>query len=159
MTRLAIILLLGLAWGARAHVGSPNVFFEGQAGPYPIRVILRPPAVLPGLAQVDVRVAGAAKVFLQAALWEAGRDAAPAPVSAEAVAGESSLFHAALWLGQGGSYSVHVAVEGRAGKIQTVAAFLPGILQWIIHPLNMAVEIVRLIHGHVGAPSGQRQHF
>ena len=116
MKRLAIILLMGLAWGARAHVGSPNVFFEGQAGPYPIRVILRPPAVLPGLAQVDVRVAGAAKVFLQAALWEAGRDAAPAPVSAEAVAGESSLFHAALWLGQGGSYSVHVAVEGRAGR-------------------------------------------
>ena len=116
MKRLAFILLLSLPWLARAHVGSPNVFFEGQAGPYPIRVILRPPAVLPGLAQVDARVTGATHVFLQAALWEAGRDAAPAPVNASAVAGETNLFHAALWLGQGGSYSIHVTVEGTSGR-------------------------------------------
>ena len=68
---LALTLLLPLA--ARAHVGSPNVFFEGQAGPHAVRVVIRPPATLPGVAQVDVRVAGesADSVTLQAAPWEA----------------------------------------------------------------------------------------
>jgi len=41
---------------AFAHIGSPNVFFEGPAGPYPVRVTVRPPGVIPGLAEVSVRV-------------------------------------------------------------------------------------------------------
>src|SRR5438093_11158697 len=28
------------AWG---HIGSPNVYFEGKAGPFPTRVVIRPP--------------------------------------------------------------------------------------------------------------------
>lgn len=106
-----------LPLGASAHVGSPNVFFEGQAGPYPLRVVIRPPATLPGIAQVDVRVTGgvATNVSLQATLWEAGVEAAPAPVPAMAVAGETNLFNAALWLLRGGSYSVRVAIGGKRG--------------------------------------------
>ena len=41
---------------SRAHIGSPNVFFEGQAGPYPVRIVIRPPPVIPGLAEVAVRI-------------------------------------------------------------------------------------------------------
>jgi hypothetical protein len=41
---------------ASAHVGSPNVLFDGNAGPYPVRVIVRPPEVVPGLAEVIIRV-------------------------------------------------------------------------------------------------------
>jgi hypothetical protein len=103
----------------RAHVGSPNVFFEGQAGPHPLRVIIRPPATLPGVAQADVRVTagGAASVSLQAMLWEAGGEAAPPPpVPAEAVAGETNLYNAALWLRRGGIYNVRVTVEGPLGR-------------------------------------------
>ena len=33
-----------------AHVGSPDVFYSGRAGPYDIRVIIRPPEVVPGVA-------------------------------------------------------------------------------------------------------------
>src|SRR5262249_25642766 len=44
---VVISLVLAIAPATRAHVGSPNVFFDGQAGPNPVRVILRPPAVLP----------------------------------------------------------------------------------------------------------------
>ena len=43
---------------ARAHVGSPNVFFEGMAGPYPVHVIVQPAEVIPGLAQISARVEG-----------------------------------------------------------------------------------------------------
>ena len=112
----AIGLLLPLA--ARAHVGSPNVFFEGSAGAYPVRVVIRPPATLPGIAQVDVRVGvdGATDVSLQAALRDAGRDAAPAPLRATAVAGDGHLFNAALWLFRDGAYSIRVAVEGTRGS-------------------------------------------
>ena len=44
---------------AYAHVGSPAVFFEGMAGPYRAHVIIRPAEVIPGLADVSVRVEGA----------------------------------------------------------------------------------------------------
>src|SRR5947209_8259591 len=84
----------------QAHVGSPNVFFEGQAGPHPLRVVIRPPAVLPGLAQVDVRVRNGAvtNVLLQTVFFEAGKEGAPDPVPAPAVAGETNLYNAAIWL-------------------------------------------------------------
>ena len=112
---LAIALLLPLA--ARAHIGSPNVFFEGNAGAYPVRVVIRPPATLPGIAQIDVRVGadGVTDVLLQAALAEAGREAAPPPLRAVSVAGGDRLFNAALWLFREGSYSVRVTVEGSRG--------------------------------------------
>ncbi|HEY6320366.1 MAG TPA: hypothetical protein VJA16_02275 [Thermoanaerobaculia bacterium] len=42
-----------VSWG---HVGSPNVFFEGAAGPYPVHIVVRPPAVIPGVAEIAVRV-------------------------------------------------------------------------------------------------------
>ena len=41
-----------------AHIGSPDTIFEGQAGPYPIRVIVRTPGVVPGLADITVRITG-----------------------------------------------------------------------------------------------------
>ena len=118
MNALRFILLMLLPLAAHAHVGSPNVFFEGSAGPNPVRVIIRPPATLPGIAQVDVRVGvdGATDVSLQAALWEAGRDAAPAPLHASAVAGDDHLFNAALWLFRDGAYSIRVTVESPRGS-------------------------------------------
>jgi hypothetical protein len=99
----------------RAHVGSPNVFFEGKAGTHSVRVMIRPPPTLPGMAQVDVRVEGATEVWLQAAPWSAGDEAAPPPVRAEPVAGATGLFHAPLWLLGRGSYRVRVSIESPGG--------------------------------------------
>jgi hypothetical protein len=110
---IPIFLLPALAG---AHVGSPNVFFDGHAGPYPVRVFMRPPAVLPGTAQVDVRVDGATRVTLQPVLWEAGSKAAAEPVAATAVTGEPNLYNGVLWLFYGGSYGIHVHVEGNRGS-------------------------------------------
>jgi len=55
--RLAIALLLvEAAFTPRvlAHVGSPDVFLEGQAGPYRLLVTVRPPHAIPGVADVDI---------------------------------------------------------------------------------------------------------
>src|SRR5262249_17937080 len=43
-----------LATSAAAHVGSPDVYFEGDAGPYHLMVSIRTPPVIPGVAEVEV---------------------------------------------------------------------------------------------------------
>ncbi len=63
---------------ADAHVGSPNVFFEGMAGPYPVRVIIRPPGVVPGLAEIAVRLqAPVDAVSIRLFRWDVGEQGAP----------------------------------------------------------------------------------
>src|SRR5208282_1721111 len=37
-----------------AHVGSPDVFYEGMAGPYRLFVTVRTPPMIPGIAQLEV---------------------------------------------------------------------------------------------------------
>src|ERR1700733_1657406 len=50
-----LLALLFFALPIAAHVGSPDVFFDGLAGPYPVLIVIRPPVVIPGTAQVEVR--------------------------------------------------------------------------------------------------------
>jgi hypothetical protein len=114
-----LLLLLALAAApARAHVGSPNVFFDGDAGPYPVRVIVRIPAVIPGLAEITVRLRDGRKVdgvTVQPVQYKAGFKGAPPPDVAVPVPGAPGTWSAQLWLMEGASYSVRVAVQGAAG--------------------------------------------
>jgi hypothetical protein len=100
-----------------AHVGSPNVFYEGTAGPYPVRVVVRPPGVIPGLAEISVRIpqGDVRRVTVRPVRWDLGSQGAPRADEARPVAGEPGLWSAELWFMDFGSYSVHVAVEGAAG--------------------------------------------
>jgi hypothetical protein len=118
MKALLLALCLFMPPLARGHVGSPNVFFQGKAGPHPVSVIIRPPATLPGIAQVDVRVADddISRVALRAIFWAAGEESAPAPIEAARVSGETNLFHVPLWLLRKGSYNVQVIVESSRGR-------------------------------------------
>ena len=52
---LAALLFPGAL--AYAHVGSADVYFEGNAGPYPLFVTVRMPQVVPGVATIEVRSA------------------------------------------------------------------------------------------------------
>jgi hypothetical protein len=103
---------------ALAHIGSPNVYFEGNAGAYPVRVSVMPPEVVPGRAQINVRVlAGeATRVTALPVRWDAGRKGSPAPDPALPVQGETNLFSTELWLMDSGAYSVFVDIEGNRGK-------------------------------------------
>lgn len=113
-----VALILLCVNSSFAHVGSPNVFFEGDAGPYPVRVSIRPPRVVPGLAQIAVRVKTnfVGQVSVLPARWDTGRNGAPPPDIAKAVAGETNYFSSELWLMSPGAYSVFVNVDGQAGK-------------------------------------------
>lgn len=114
-----VLLLLALAAvPAQAHVGSPNVFFDGDAGPYPVRVIVRPPAVIPGLAEITVRLRDGRKVdgiTVQPVQYKAGFKGAPPPDAAVQVPGAPDTWSAQLWLMRGSSYTVRVVVQGPAG--------------------------------------------
>ena len=100
-----------------AHVGSPNVFYEGAAGPYPVRVTVRPPGVIPGLAEIAVRVpeGEVRSVTVRPVRWDLGTAGSPRPDPAVSVDGEPRLWSAELWFMDFGSYSVHVTVEGDRG--------------------------------------------
>lgn len=98
------------------HVGSPNVFFQGDAGPYPVRIVVRPPDVVPGAAEVSVRVEapGVRKVTVRPARWDAGLEGAPPPDEAKRVSGD--LYAAEVWLLTMSSYALEVEVSGAAGS-------------------------------------------
>src|SRR5947199_10807718 len=51
----ALALLIAFAFVAFAHVGSPDIYLDGQAGPYKLFITIRPPTVIPGVAQIEVR--------------------------------------------------------------------------------------------------------
>jgi hypothetical protein len=118
MTRFVFLTFLLLPWIARAHIGSPNVFYEGQAGPYRVRVVVRPPEVVPGLAEISVRVEGEGvrKVTALPVFWKSGRNGAPPPDEIAPVRGEANLYAANLWLMASGTYSVEIEVEGTLGS-------------------------------------------
>ncbi len=101
-----------------AHVGSPDTYFEGTAGPYPVRVVIRNPSVVPGLAQISVRLLApyaVRRVLVLPVFWDPRTAAPPPPDLAQRVAGDSMLYSSALWLMSRGSYGVEVTVEGEAG--------------------------------------------
>ena len=114
--RLAVLAAVILV--ASAHIGSPDTYFEGSAGPYRLRVIVRSPGVVPGLAQITVRLLDgdrARTVSVLPVYWDPRTAAPPPPDTARVASGDSSVYSAALWLMTGGSYSVQVTVAGPAG--------------------------------------------
>ena len=168
MTRspLRALTVAALAIVSMAHVGSPDTFFSGQAGPYPVRVSVRLPGVIPGLAQITVRVAGGTPetithVTAQAIQWNLGLDGAPPPDTARPVPGDPELFATELWLMSATSYRVQVVVEGRNG---TGTAIVPVValateerpmssgLGWLLAGLGvfLAVGLVTIIGAAVG---------
>jgi hypothetical protein len=164
MKRLGLVLFLavccllpGTAWG---HVGSPNVFFEGQAGPYPVHVVIRPAEVIPGLAEISVRVeaAGVERVTALPIKWNAGRRGAPPPDIAKPVRGETNLYSAQLWFMEPGAQSVELEIKGAAGTgtviipvdaVATRVLSMPKTLGAMLAVLGLA--LVTLLLSIVGA--------
>ena len=114
---VALCAFLLFAVPANAHVGTNDAVWEGRAGPYPLRVLVRMPGVIPGQAEVTVRVLGGNvhTVLLQVAQWNVGRRGAPAPEPAVHVEGAPDMWTAPLWLMTSGSYAANVTVEGADG--------------------------------------------
>ncbi len=115
----AALLVCGSAW---AHVGSPDVFFEGQTGPYGLTVVIRPPGVVPGVAQVEVLVrAGTSEiqaVRVQPFTYASKDLGGPVPDLLRRSPSDPQFFTGEVWFMASGSYNLRVLVEGARGSGQ-----------------------------------------
>ncbi|MCU1253777.1 MAG: hypothetical protein JWM83_76, partial [Candidatus Angelobacter sp.] len=113
------VLLLPLA--GTAHVNSPDVYYDGYAGPYHLLVTLRPPPVVPGVAQVQIRSLSndvSEIKILPLRMIGVGAKMAPLPDPAKRSADDSQLFTGSLWIMVRGSWKVQVQVTGQKGVAQ-----------------------------------------
>jgi hypothetical protein len=101
-----------------AHIGTNQVVFEGQAGGYPVRVLITPPGVVPAQVPITVRVLRGTptRVTVRAAQWNVGTKGAPPAEDAAVVPGDPGVWAHDLWIMTASSYAVYVAVEGPAGS-------------------------------------------
>jgi hypothetical protein len=119
--RRALLLLFAsccFVLTAQAHIGSPDVFYDGMAGPYPVRVTIRMPGVVPGRAEISTRVETGGPVevsFLPVYSSTAVSNAPPAEM-ARLITGETNLYSGELWLMSFGAYSVEVRIKGNQGE-------------------------------------------
>ncbi|HET9988828.1 MAG TPA: hypothetical protein VFQ65_09910 [Kofleriaceae bacterium] len=119
MKRALVILCLVLCGTANAHVGSPDVFFEGDAGPYRLFVTIRTPQVIPGIATIEIRseaadVTGITVVPMR--LTGPGSDLPPAADRADRSTTDPKFFTTSLWLMEHGSMQVRIVVTGGHGQ-------------------------------------------
>ena len=103
-----------------AHVGSPNVIVDGMAGPYAVRVVVRPPQVVPGVAEVTVRASGigaadVARVHVRPIFWSTGAKGSPRGDDAARLDAPEPTFAARLWLMRSGAWLVRVELHGARG--------------------------------------------
>ena len=119
---LVVALVLGCSQLALAHVGSPDVYVDGNAGPYRLFVTIRPPLVIPGVAEIEVRVepgtSGATVSSIQIAPIPLTGEASLHPPVADAMkqsAADKQFFTGALWIMASGSWQVRFTVNGNQG--------------------------------------------
>jgi len=116
-----VILLLALPMSLFAHVGSPDVYYDGHAGPYRLLVTIRPPAVIPGVAEIQVRSLsnGVNQVeILPLRMVGPAATLAPRPDTAQRSGGDPQLFIGNLWIMARGSWKVQINVDGAQGKAE-----------------------------------------
>ncbi|HXX71177.1 MAG TPA: hypothetical protein VEI55_02725 [Candidatus Acidoferrum sp.] len=115
---IALALILTLAWPGLAHVGSPDVYFQGLAGPYHLVVRVRTPPMIPGVADIQIHSDTPGIRLLQATplyLVGAGSKYPPPPDALEAVPGDPQSFTGQLWLMDAGSWQVQIQANGSLG--------------------------------------------
>ncbi len=148
--KLAGLLMLTALWlTSSAHVGSTLVVQEGMAGPYGLRLLVRPPGVIPGLVEVIVRTTTPGTVptgvSVRPAYWRFGLKGAPPAEVLTPVPGEAGTFTTQLWIMQSGSYAFHVQATGPAGdgtlvvpvtSVATTASTVPPWLGWLLAALG-----------------------
>ena len=112
---IAVLLLIAPAW---AHVGNPDVYFQGTAGPYHLIITIRTPQMIPGTADVEILSAtpGVSKVTV-VPLYIVGPGAKYPPVGDLLVQSKEDpqYFFGKIWLMESGSWQVRVQVEGAQG--------------------------------------------
>ncbi len=147
------LLLVLMSIPISAHVGSPGVIFEGEAGPYKIMVNVNPPEVIPGTAQVQVYVTAGPvnKVWAKPIYWYAGGQGSPRADEVLRVEGVAGQYEGVTWLMDPGAASIEITIEGALGKgtvlvpvmaTSTAQKEMEPALGWILAGLGLFLVIL-----------------
>jgi hypothetical protein len=115
---LAVLLLLWVA-PAYAHIGSPDVYAEGNAGPYKLLLTVRPPRSIPGVAAIEVRTSPSQITGIRISLTPLTGEASRRPLAAERMKQSSKdidFFTGNLPIAAAGSWQVRFVVTGSQGE-------------------------------------------
>lgn len=117
-----LVFLLFNVLQTNAHLGSPDIFYEGYAGPYKIQVHIQPPDVVPGIACIFIKTKepGISKIVVQPVYYKYGSEGAPRGDQLLKAPDAKNAYMGQLWLMAFGSASVRVSVEGLKGVGSTI---------------------------------------
>jgi len=122
-------LLAALLVVCSAHIGSPDAWFDGLAGPYKVLVHVQAPPVVPGIATVNVQLteSGITRVTAFVNKFDATGGTPPPDVATQDAA-SPSWYRTRLWVMSPGSNSVTVTISGSQGEGSVVVPLvaLPG---------------------------------
>jgi hypothetical protein len=142
---LLFIALLLMASCAYAHVNSPDVYFEGFAGPYKLSVVVRAPLVVPGIADIEIHCLGPGVNQIKvvpARITGPGADDLPVPDLATSSASDPQVFRASLWLMQRGAWKVKMFINGTGGPAEL--ALPMDVAARELLPMGKALRVVLL---------------
>lgn len=124
----AVVLAIW-AGGLQAHVGSPDIFLETQAGPYKLFITVRTPTAIPGSAQLEIRSETPGLREIRAVplpMAGAGARFAPVPDLLKVSADDAQFFTGTLWMMESGSWQVKISASGDQGG-GTVSVPVPSV--------------------------------
>lgn len=113
-----MFLVANCATAAFAHVGSPNVYLEDDAGPYHLLITVSPPPMVPGVAAVQVRVSsGSVDGITITPVYVNGKDRGlpPTPDALQRSVTDPQWFTGKVWLMESGAWEIRAQVMGRSG--------------------------------------------
>lgn len=127
--RRVVLLLAAAAMCVDGHVGSPDIFLEGSAGPYPMFVTIRPPTVIPGVAEIEVRTRSPyigpdsasdikeLRITPMPMTGEASKHP-PTPDVMKQSKEDPKFYTGSLWIMASGSWQVRIQASGSKGDGQ-----------------------------------------
>ena len=166
--RITALFFLSLVAGpCLAHVGSPDVYFQGDAGPYHLIVTIRTPQMIPGVAEIQIRSSapGIHQVKI-VPLYIVGPGAKypPPPDILLPSKDDPQFFTGKLWLMASGSWQVRIEADGDQG-VATLAVPVPAFARSTM-PMQKSLGallgalmllLVAAIISIVGAANGEAQ--
>jgi hypothetical protein len=117
--KLLRFCLLAATLPLYGHVGSPDVFYKGSAGPYPLMVTIRPPQVVPGVAEIEIRAQSTDVQRIHIVPLRLGiktQQFTPVPDLAQPSREDRQFYTGTLWLMTSGSWQVRIDVDGEKGS-------------------------------------------
>lgn len=148
LKNLILISFLVNSFFTYAHVGSPGVVYEGQAGKYALQVYVQPPDVIPGTAQVTIYTDGndIEHIRIKPIYFWFGDEGSPVSEEILPVVGQTGKFEGFVWFMMSTAGSVEVEVSGKRGiakmivpvaAVSTAKRSMPAGLGWILAALGI----------------------